>query len=88
MTGPYNDFIRDFEIAATAGRHCQAWMLEFLAACLRGDAMAIERARLRVLSSLEAQLDAVTLSMTRRVREHAPVRPIFRSDDFQQHIGE
>jgi hypothetical protein len=88
MTGSYIDFIRDFEIAAMAGRHCQAWMLEFLAACLRGDPMAIERARLRVLGSLEAQLDAVSVSMTRNVREYVPARPVFRPDDFQQRSGE
>jgi hypothetical protein len=89
MTGPYIDFLRDFEVAATAGRHCQAWMFEFLAACLRGDPMAIERARLRVLFSFEAQLDAMSASMTRNAHEYVPDRPVFlRPDDFQQGSGE
>ncbi len=90
MTGPYIDFLRDFEVAKPPpGGIPRPGMLEFLAACLRGDPMAIERARLRVLFSFEAQLDAMSASMTRNAHEYAPDRPVFlRPDDFQQGSGE
>ena len=65
MARTHEDIQRDIAAAETAGRHFQSWTLEFQAACMRGDAVAVEQARQRVVGSLEAQLDALAAAFTR-----------------------
>ena len=68
MARTYEDIQRDIDAAETATRYFRSWTLEFQAACMRGDPEAVERARLRVVGSLEAQLDALASAFARTVR--------------------
>jgi hypothetical protein len=67
MARNHEDIRRDLDAAETATRHFQSWTLEFQAACIRGDLGAVEKARLRVIGSLEAQLDALAAAFMRTV---------------------
>jgi hypothetical protein len=59
------DVQRDLEAAQSAIRHFHAGMLEFQAACVRGDEKSAEKARHRVVGSVEAQLDALAAAYLR-----------------------
>ncbi len=67
MARTHQDIQRDIDAAETATRHFQSWTLEFQVACIRGDPEAVEKARQRVVGSLEAQLDALAAAFTRTV---------------------